>query len=673
MAYETFRSLSIKTFVRPVLNTKNIYESDLLDEDEDDHQAGFSLERIGQDLLVPCMSDIGDNGDASTSETYADFPHDRVKAQWLNEPMIANGNMQFVYVTYGNSVEIDLAYSFCALIFKIPAYKRRFKAPSDKTSSYNPISSRKHVCSQQDWRRDLNKKTKGLKDHKKVQKEKTLAKRIAAAEKAKATKFLFMPVAVIVAEEAASAQEEAAGGVKSESHQGKSRNDSVVANELIIIAAVKDAVLTQDEDTTNADKKVAIGSEFVALTQVSTIDLTKVEQKVDISQSCDTDVLSTHIDTRTSMFHLYTMDFFVPEVGFVRNDNLTSRKPTDNIMVSGQPFDIVAHRKALEAALYDNMETSRQILIRCKYTVSIDTEYHPVDEDKVVNKAELTYDFELGMFKPQLKCLDDNRFEIKPIVTGLAEHDLTACTDKTPSLTLHRLFGMVKDAGQKKAGIFNSISNSTISRAPHSDEPSDCDEIIVEFPRACRRPRSPVSMGQLTSASGARANEKLVVAHTLESIEAEMRVARNNGSLGTSTVVDPAIVSYKIEGQALVVIEEHAHMMSLPWKYRSDEINTLTLLLGLPIKSPKGMSPTSSRYSRTSSPVDPQRAHTPPTQKSAPPSSQPPVWFIPSKVPSYVNPYSLGWYGSGVLVNPHSGGISYERVFPQYHAPTYTQ
>jgi hypothetical protein len=106
-----------------------------------------------------------------------------------------------------------------------------------------------------------NKKTKGLEDHKKIQKEKILAKRAAAAEGVKAKKILSAPVAAVFAK----------------------------------VAPVQDESADEGE--------------------------------------------------------IHTMMMEVKEC--IKE------------MTFKQPLDIVAHRKALEAALYDNMETPCQMLVRC--------------------------------------------------------------------------------------------------------------------------------------------------------------------------------------------------------------------------------------------------------------------------------------------------------------------
>jgi hypothetical protein len=330
-----------------------------------------------------------------------------------------------------------------------------------------------------------NKKTKGLKDHKKGQKEKTLAKRTAAAEKVRKEKNLSASATVDVDKEVAPAQEEAAG-----------------------------------------------------IVETAPIAMTTAE--------------------------------------------------------------IFAHRKTLEAALY-NMETPRQMLIRCEYRMPIDAEYHPDDAEEVALEADCSYDYVVDDSKSAVKCLDDNRFEIEPIMTGLTIDDMTTRTDITPCLTLHRLFAMVENAGHAKVGTSNALSNPLVS-------------------------------------------------HTLESVEAEMaemRLAANDA------FVDPAIISCKVKQLIFDKADEYVVVADPLVGDGSEEFSMLSSPLSPIFSSPPIMSPSSSHYSSIPSPVDPQRAHTPLTYYTATPPPGFPVWSIP-----YV-PYSGYGYsnGPGFPMKPYIGGF----------------
>ena len=85
-------------------------------------------------------------------------------------------------------------------------------------------------------------------------------------------------------------------------------------------------------------------------------------------------------------------------------------------MAFKQSLDIVAHRKALEAALYDNMETPRQMLARCKYTASIDAEHHPVDGDDVNGTLNLKHVLANGR---RIQYLKNYMSQVAPWVSSL--------------------------------------------------------------------------------------------------------------------------------------------------------------------------------------------------------------------------------------------------------------
>lgn len=82
--------------------------------------------------------------------------------------------------------------------------------------------------------------------------------------------------------------------------------------------------------------------------------------------------------------------------------------------------DVIAHRKALELMLYENMETPLEMLARCKYEISIDAEYHAEAEESL-NVAT------------RVICLDDNGFEMISRLTSLNDRDELAAGDTSLS------------------------------------------------------------------------------------------------------------------------------------------------------------------------------------------------------------------------------------------------
>jgi hypothetical protein len=154
---------------------------------------------------------------------------------------------------------------------------------------------------------------------------------------------------------------------------------------------------------------------------------------------------------------------------------------------------MAAHRKALEAALYENVETPRQRLNRCKHIRSADAEYH---EYTVQEEGALVDDF-----APTLKCLDDNGFEVSPIATGLAIEDSSAV-----SLSVDDLFTKVSESGVSMVGASKCTESCTLEfiEATLVRETADECKPVVKIPRS-----SDMVFGQVYSAASDAAEAAL--------------------------------------------------------------------------------------------------------------------------------------------------------------------
>ncbi|KAF1934873.1 hypothetical protein EJ02DRAFT_159074 [Clathrospora elynae] len=85
IAYEVFRSLSIQTYVRPVLNVQDHWYHL-----EDEYLA---LDHVGNQLSAPMMSEVGGCGEG-LEEIFDNFDHKSINVKWLNEPKKGTENMQ---------------------------------------------------------------------------------------------------------------------------------------------------------------------------------------------------------------------------------------------------------------------------------------------------------------------------------------------------------------------------------------------------------------------------------------------------------------------------------------------------------------------------------------------------------------------------------------------------
>ncbi|KAI4656965.1 uncharacterized protein J4E78_006856 [Alternaria triticimaculans] len=391
------------------------------------------------------------------------------------------------------------------------------------------------------------KKNKGLKNHKKAQKEKALAKRTAAAEKTTANKASYAPVAAMVINKTAPITGDVIGNAGPAPMVKTSAQVIVESSDLSRDeSATDDTALTNigvltGTHTTTATKTatpqphlcthlpvvvfedVPTGSKNNAPTKVAS-NPTELEQEpnsisypktapspltFNILQPSITPSSPKPNTTQISMLNPTAPAFLFGKIVVAQTPpvSITLTKedtapgwPTENAKAFEKAYGVIALHKALEAGLYENMETPRQRLIRCKYRVSVDAEFH---------REEPVCDLEWALAligKPVRKCFDDNGFHITPIKTGLTEADLTG-----PS-ALDELFAKVKAEGISKIS-------------------------------------APISTGYKSPISGATSTKPPVPSRTLESIEAEMRLAAPKRPSHAPSFADPGIIKYTFNGQ----------------------------------------------------------------------------------------------------------------------------
>ncbi|KAI4954610.1 hypothetical protein J4E86_005920 [Alternaria arbusti] len=394
------------------------------------------------------------------------------------------------------------------------------------------------------------KKNKGLKNHKKAQKEKALAKRIAAAGKSTANKASYAPVATIVINKTAPVEGDVIGNAgpapmvktsaqviveSSDLYRHDSATDETV---LANIGALSGAHTTTGTKTATPQPHLCThlpvvvfedaptGSKNNSPTKVAS-NQTKLEQELNSTSYPKTapsppklnfpqvSLLKTAPSppkpntSQTSMLNPTAPAFLFGKIIVAQTPpvSITLTKedtapgwPTENAKAYEKAYGVVALNKALEAALYESMETPRQRLLRCKYRVSVDAEFH---------REEPVHDLEWAMAligKPVRKCFDDNGFHITPIKTGLTEADLTI-----PS-ALDEMFAKVKAQGISKIS-------------------------------------APISTGYKSPISGATSTKKPVTSRTVEDIEHEMRLAAPKRPSHAPSFADPGILKYTFNGQ----------------------------------------------------------------------------------------------------------------------------
>ncbi|KAF1850171.1 uncharacterized protein K460DRAFT_400251 [Cucurbitaria berberidis CBS 394.84] len=297
------------------------------------------------------------------------------------------------------------------------------------------------------------------------------------------------------------------------------------------------------------------------------------------------------------------------------------KKATEVILdvSSTQIFDIHAHRKALESALYNNMETPNQMLARLNFAAPADAEFHQDIgvEDDIAGLEDLD-GLDIDDSSSRIKCLDDNGFEI--ILDVLAVRTLTeneicstpitpkTCTVETKEkeVTIDQLFTMVSSTGAKKVGTSHPTSSRTL------------ESIETQQAVQCFRHGHTISIEQLFSVASST-NSKVI--HNLSSNSSLNPKANTFVPFVTLPNGDPAIISMKVKERRDNVKESENNVTrdinSLSVYTTSDtSSNKLKRMLG--IESSGNSASSSAKHSRASSYFE-DRVCTPLTHHSTSP------------------------------------------------------
>jgi hypothetical protein len=272
-----------------------------------------------------------------------------------------------------------------------------------------------------------------LKDHKKAQKEKSAAKRAAAA--------------------AAAAQQSKSRKVT----KANVKNEPDVNTDVIEVDTAEQKTIMPIEMT--AEKQLL--EDIVYATTV--VNAQDDASAMPIIKHDSGDYLSTmqgfHSHTYTNLgVHAHT-DLVVPSEK--KTEDVTPAVTTDapsshavnsagiaqessDLQPATEVSDIHAERKAIEAALYDSMESPKKMWARICKVASASAEYHH-------NMDELDEELEPETSASILRAIDSIGFELV-----IARVDLSADTSSTQILSVGDLFRMVSSSGASSAGSSDS-------------------------------------------------------------------------------------------------------------------------------------------------------------------------------------------------------------------------
>lgn len=108
VTYEVFNSLRVHVDVRPTLDLSQKREWGMFyeyDEDGNEYDGDyFEHDHIGKKLVETMPTDLSTE-DCNIKEILEDFPSDKLKVKWLNEPVADTKNFQFSYLGVRHSCE----------------------------------------------------------------------------------------------------------------------------------------------------------------------------------------------------------------------------------------------------------------------------------------------------------------------------------------------------------------------------------------------------------------------------------------------------------------------------------------------------------------------------------------------------------------------------------------
>ncbi|KAH9876508.1 hypothetical protein J1614_003639 [Plenodomus biglobosus] len=340
----------------------------------------------------------------------------------------------------------------------------------------------------------LKQVAKGLKEHKKAQKGKTLARRAAAAAVAKSRMSRSPSFAVLI------------------------KDENIWVDPVVVR---KGPANTVDVNCLGQLAANETNSEELSINAANAIKVMIGELATDTYNYAHSKPPAT---IAASQPKKVDSAFPCPNIELIDNE--------DHAHIAS---DIQAYRRALEAALYQNMETPMQMLARLHYTTSISTEHHHIiNDDGQYGDANTNSDVGLQLANmgnnvagaPRVKCLDDNGFEITPVFLALdleLDFNMNLKTMNSGELSIFPAAPTLVCAGN--GGIPTQISPTSPSASSMVDEDDDnhqpCEPIDSAFDATTEE-----YAGQLRTPS-------------IISLDALFSAVAKDGGLATSSTINP--------------------------------------------------------------------------------------------------------------------------------------
>ncbi|KAF2825335.1 hypothetical protein CC86DRAFT_407552 [Ophiobolus disseminans] len=393
------------------------------------------------------------------------------------------------------------------------------------------------------------KKSKGMKDHKKAQKEKAIAKRAAAAEKAKQKNTVKIEKKVEPAELEKLACERFAQLAASSPIEGVT--EELVDGTAILVSTVD----ARDETFLVQDITPAVDLVLNHGTPESATKTPMVDRHDSFRSEC---VIEDVTAAEQKMSHKIVFEEFSAMHASPPSPCDAPRRPdmepVHHALVveptsDAAPFDIHAHRKALEDALYDNMESPSTRHARLTHTSSADAEFNANQDPYDYLTPESIFEVDSHTIK---RATDSNGFDVVAVCTpSLVDEEPGTIGDDAPQAceqeddksfcpAVAQLFAAADSEHELVVELPAEASDDASQVYQQEGDKSFCPSVAQLFAAATSEAELVVELPAEAGDETTRRARKLMF------IEADMTFGCEDQYSAGPLYADPAIVSCKV-------------------------------------------------------------------------------------------------------------------------------
>jgi hypothetical protein len=282
------------------------------------------------------------------------------------------------------------------------------------------------------------KKSKGLKDHKKAQKEKAIAKRaVAAADQSKSKNGQRLVTKMEPM------------GPKITTYETSVQQNAAAPAEVISEKNVVDIGTVEAREEMSTRKSSPWGT---SLDEYAHTTSAAVHEK---------DLCSPFEDNSANMVPVIIVDApsntcIANDTAIPQHDGSQEHASTTHHASTMETFDVYAHRAAVETDLFENMESPKERFARINHIASATVECHHVnDQEDDFLPAEPSID----LYSTSERAVDEYGWECVAVRDDALAGDAMATTH---ILSADQLFSMVSETGVSRVGSSESKNFSSL-------------------------------------------------------------------------------------------------------------------------------------------------------------------------------------------------------------------